>query len=58
MFTDSVVTTPYRLMLLLTNSLMLLKVTGSQRKADVCVGGKSWNTEAKSVSEQWILGQF
>ena len=34
------------------------QVTGSQRKADVCVGGKSWNTEVKSVTEQWILGQY
>ena len=38
-------------------STLLLKVTGSHRKADVCVGGKSWNKEAKSVTEQWILGQ-
>ena len=32
-------------------------MTGSQRKADVCVGGQSWNKEVKSVTELWILGE-
>ncbi|XP_064382263.1 microcephalin-like isoform X2 [Halichondria panicea] len=31
------------------------KVTTSHRKADVCVGSKSWSNTVKSVSEQWIL---
>lgn len=37
---------------------LISQISGSHRKADVCIGCKSWSDEVKSVSEQWVLGEW